>query len=307
MSEDPRFMAFRRAEGSYLESLGVVAEERVVRLPGLGITGRFLEVGQGPPVLMVHGGGGLGSGWGPLIPLLEGYRLIIPDRPGFGLTEFVDYRNVDLESHAVQFLADVLDAADLESVSIVANSMGALWSLWFAAAAPERVERLALLGTPALILDTSAPGGMRLLGVPGLGRLMMSMDHPSPKQVRKLLKRMGHDPTDVCTPEMIELIVRLEQLPHYAEAWLSLLRNVLPYGRRNPKVVFDESRLRGVSQEVLYVWGSNDPFGSLDVARRARDATPGSRLEVIGVGHLPWLDEPEACASASADFFGSAR
>ncbi len=305
MSRDVRVDSFRRAEETYLRSLGVEAREHVVELKGLGIQGRYLEVGQGPPVLMMHGGGGLGAGWAPLIPHLGGFRLIAPDRPGFGLTDYVDYRGVDLRSHAVRFISDILDGAQVETASIIANSMGALWSLWFTLQHPERVSRLSLMGTPALILGTSAPGGMRLLGIPGLNRLMMALEPPSPKQVQTLWQRMGHDPA-ACTPEMIELIIRLEQLPNYKNAWLSLLQNVLPFSRVNQKVTLGESDLGRIGNEVLYVWGERDPFGSVRVAQRARAVTPNSRLEIVGVGHLPWTDEPIRCGSLTTQFFSSA-
>ncbi|MFQ5538560.1 MAG: alpha/beta fold hydrolase [Gemmatimonadota bacterium] len=50
---------------------------------------RPFEAGEGPPVLMVHDGGNLASGWAPLVPHLSGFGLIIPDRPGCGLAGFV--------------------------------------------------------------------------------------------------------------------------------------------------------------------------------------------------------------------------
>lgn len=306
MSRDARVDSFRRAERAYLESMNVDAREHVVELKWLGIEGRYLEAGQGPPVLMVHGGGGLGADWASLMPHLSGYRLIAPDRPGFGLTECVDYRGVDLRRHAVHFIADVLDAAHVERAAIVANSMGALWSLWFALEQPERVSRLSLMGTPALILGTSAPGGMRLLGIPGLNRLMMALEPPSPKQVRTLWRRMGHDPA-ACTNEMIELIVRLEQLPDYRNAWLSLLENVLPYSRVNRQLALEESDLGRIAHEVLYIWGERDPFGSVGVARRAKAATPASSLEFVGVGHLPWHDDPARCGALTTEFFNRDR
>lgn len=306
MTGNSHVEAFRRAEQAYLRSVGVEAEERIVTLERLGSRGRFLEAGGGPPVLMMHGGGGLGSGWAPLMAHFDGLRLLAADRPGFGLSDFVDYRNVNLRSHAIEFMDDILDAVKVESVPIIANSMGALWSLWYAEARPSRVTRLALLGTPALILDTSAPGPMRLLGIPGLNRLMMALEPPSPQQVRRLFERMGHDPEQVCTPEMVELIVRLEQLPDYGAAWRSLLHNVLPFGRVNQNLRLGAAALGRLPHEVLYIWGSNDPFGSLDVARRACEATPHAALRTIGVGHLPWLDEPEACATAINEFLESA-
>ena len=306
MPESSEVDAFRRAEHAYHESEGVSVLERTFDIPGMGIETRYFEVGEGPPVLMVHGGGALASGWTPLIPHLRGFRLIIPDRPGCGLTGLVDYRNVKLRDHAIAFLVAVLEDAGVERCSVVANSMGGLWSLWLAQARQERVGRLALLGTPARLLETSAPGGMRLLGVPGLNRLMMALEPPSKKQVFALWRRMGHDPEEMCPAPLTELMIRAEQLPNFVPGWLSLLENVLPFSRINPEVGFGQEDLAALRQPVLYVWGRSDPFGSLEVAHRAHALTPGSELREIGVGHLPWLDEPEACGRVTSDFLRGA-
>jgi pimeloyl-ACP methyl ester carboxylesterase len=143
---------------------------------------------------------------------------------------------------------------------------------------------------------------MRLLGIPGLNRLMMALEPPSQKQVFTLWRRMGHDPEKMCPAAMNELMLRAEQLPNFMRGWLSLLENVLPFSRINPEVGFGEQDLASLRQPVLYVWGRSDPFGSLEVARRAQALTPGSQLEMIGVGHLPWLDAPEACGRVTSEF-----
>lgn len=306
MTGDSRVEAFRRAEQAYLSSFGVRAEARVVALNRLGIAGRFLEAGEGPPVLMLHGGGGVSSEWAPLMAQLDGFRLMAVDRPGFGLTDFIDYRTVDLKVHAIQYLDDIFDSTGVETVSIIANSMGALWSLWYAEAHPSRISRMVFLGTPALILDTSVPGPMRLLGVPGLNRLMMALEPPSPKQVHRMCERLGHNPEQVCTDELVELMLRKEQLPHYSAAWRTLVQNALPFGRVNPGLRFSVSALGRLSHEVLYIWGRRDPFGSLDAARCACEAMPNAELRIIGAGHLPWLDEPEACATVTSEFLQGA-
>lgn len=302
MNTDARIRAFLEAEQRYLEFCCVTAHSRTIQLEQMGVRARLLEAGAGAPVLLVHGGGAMGSLWAPLMAHLADFRLLAVDRPGFGLTEVVDYRGVSLRSHAVQFLTGILDGVGVDQVAIVANSMGALWSLWFAQAHPNRVTRLALLGTPALILNTSAPGPMRLLSVPGLNRLLMALEPPSSKKVRRLWKRLGHDPDRTCPAELVELIVRLQELPGYAVAWRTLLQNALRLGGAAPGVRFDESSLRSVSQEVLYIWGQNDPFGSLEIARRVTEITPRAELQVVGSGHLPWVDDLQACARILQDF-----
>ena len=113
---------------------------------------------------------------------------------------------------------------------------------------------------------------------------------------------MGHDPRAMCSSEMEDLMIALERLPEYKMAWLTLLQNVLPFGRVNRQLSFCEADLKHVAHDVLFIWGRDDPFGSLDVARRAQKATRRSDLKIIGHGHLPWLDEPEECGVATRAF-----
>ncbi|MGI8594633.1 MAG: alpha/beta fold hydrolase [Solirubrobacteraceae bacterium] len=79
--------------------------------------------------------------------------------------EHLRYRGVDLRSHAVGFLNGLLDALELERASFVANSMGGLSAMWLAIERRKRVSSLALLGAPAMMLGSSAPLALRLLGV----------------------------------------------------------------------------------------------------------------------------------------------
>ena len=304
MSNTDPIQAFVAAEQRYLNACEVDAQSHTLQLTALGLEARVLQIGTGPPVVLLHGGGAMGSSWAPLMKHLTGYQLWAPDRPGFGLTSLTPYRGVDLRQHAIQFVQGVLDAAGLDRVALVANSMGGLWSLWFAQAYPERVACLALLGTPALILDTSAPGPMRLMSIPWFNRLLLALDRPGLQQVRRLWTRLGHDPAQNFPPELEELMVRLQELPNFRAAWRSLLENVLRVHGAAPGMHFDEQMLQDLPHAVLYIWGRQDPFGSVEVGQRVRAATPKGELQVIGEGHLPWVDEPQACAQAVQEFLG---
>jgi pimeloyl-ACP methyl ester carboxylesterase len=232
---------------------------------------------------------------------MAGRRLVAPDRPGHGLSEAFVYRGVDLRQHALDFVGSLADLLGDKPLPIVANSMGALWALWFALAHPQRVSRLVLLGCPALILGASGPLGFRLLSVKVLNRLMYGMEPASARQIRTLMRRMGHDP-DRISGEFITFMQRVEELPPYRAAWLSLLETSLTARGARQELAFGEDELRRVIQPTLFIWGTNDPFGRLDVARRACGLMPDARLEVAGAGHLPWLDDPARCGRLAAEF-----
>ena len=55
--------------------------------------------------------------------------------------------------------------------------------------------------------------------------------------------------------------------------------------------------------QCQFAWGDQDPFGGLDVARRAVDTLPDARLHIIGGGgHLPWFDDAPGVARLFAAF-----
>jgi len=294
-----RASSFRDAQQRYLEAEGVTATDRFLSLTDLRLRAHLLEAGVGDPVLLVHGGGGVAAHWAPLMARLRGHHLIAVDRPGCGLSDPFDNRGIDLRSHALAFLSGVLEGLDLSRVHIIANSMGGLWALWFALEAPTRVRSLSLLGCPANVLGTSAPFPLRLLSVPGLNRMMFSLEAPSAPQVRTLFARIGHTETEL-SAQFVELMIGVERLPAYREHWLSLMENIYFMTRKRVGISADE--LRGVTQPVQLVWGTRDPFGAPTIGAEMVALLPDASLTTLDAGHLPWISEPDRSAEIIADF-----
>ncbi|AUV83437.1 hypothetical protein C2R22_18790 [Salinigranum rubrum] len=82
--DDPRVEAARRAERRAYEAYGLGVTEQFVDVSALDLHVRVVEVGTGPPVVVVPGGVGYGAVWIPFLPELDGYRLLVVDRPGGG-------------------------------------------------------------------------------------------------------------------------------------------------------------------------------------------------------------------------------
>jgi pimeloyl-ACP methyl ester carboxylesterase len=124
-------------------------DTRVRRLAWSQGETQVLELGAGPPLLLVHGAMSDACVWVPILQeLARQHRVFAVDLPGHGLAEPFDYTAADMLEVAGAFMRDILDALGLRTANIAANSMGGLWSVVFAIDAPDRVSRLALVGAP---------------------------------------------------------------------------------------------------------------------------------------------------------------
>lgn len=128
-----------------------------------GIRTNYLEAGSGPPVVLIHGSGpGVTAyaNWRLTIPALaERFRVLAPDMVGFGGTERPPGVVYDLKTWADQVVG-FLDAHGIERASLVGNSFGGAIALRVATQHPERVGRLALMGSAGVSFPLT-DGSMR--------------------------------------------------------------------------------------------------------------------------------------------------
>lgn len=101
----------------------------------------YETIGEGRPLILLHGGLGSGEMFGPILPLLaEGHRVILPDLQGHGRTADID-RPLDVRLMADD-IAALIDHLDLDRPDVVGYSMGGGVALHTAAKYPDRVRRL---------------------------------------------------------------------------------------------------------------------------------------------------------------------
>ena len=159
----------RQVEQRLWRSLGLTPVEERLTLRRTGAAVRVQQVGDGPVVLFVHGATTAGASWAPLVARLHGYRRIVIDRPGCGLSPPLPARfgDVDaLEAFADAFIVDVLDALGVESASVVATSFGGYIALRSAAAHPTRIGPVIELGWPVGAPIAHIPAMMRIAAIP---------------------------------------------------------------------------------------------------------------------------------------------
>ncbi|HTE01435.1 MAG TPA: alpha/beta hydrolase [Mucilaginibacter sp.] len=286
--DDPRIMAARNAEEALYSFYGLKPKTHYIPLPGTGIRVRVSEIGEGKPIVIMPGNTGDVFPLIPLIAELKNRRVIAINRPGGGLSEGMDHRIVDLRKFEVNMISTVLDAFALDSAPIVAHSIGAHFSLWMAIDKPERVTALALLGSPGNIMGAGPPFPLRLLAVPGLNSLLFKLVMPKdPSKSLMGLRFMGHSAETLASlPNgMSECYYYFQKLPHYKISSLSLMESSVKR--------LNEDDLKQIQQPVILLWGTNDPFGSVQAGQQIANALPASEFHSLQGGHLPWLDEPE--------------
>ena len=303
--DDPRSIAALNAEQRLFDYYGLDYKYHYVEMNEPNLRLRVLEVGEGPPVLMVPGGAGDAFIFAPLMAQLTGWRMIALNRPGSGLSDGIDHRQVDLRQLAANTLRSVADAFDLDRVPIIRNSMGGLWSFWYTLAYPDRVSSMVQMGCPALILNTSAPFFMRLIGVPGINRFIAPQMQPkSIDTTLDGLRFQGSSQEDIdrMPHAMADAAYHMYQLPTYLDTWKSLIAAVASIRGANPKYQLRADDLERIDQPLQFIWGANDVFGDLDVARQATRIIPNAQLHEMQTGHLLLLDQPEATGAVIREF-----
>jgi pimeloyl-ACP methyl ester carboxylesterase len=255
-------------------------------------------------VLLVPGFSDPAAMWAPLMGQLDGFTVHAVDRPSFGLSGRAEYATETFRALATDFLAQVLDALGLARVPIVGNSIGSLWSTWLAIDRPERVVALAHIGTPAFILETSAPLPLRLMSVRPLGRALMSVSPPSPKAVDRFTRIVGEDLSGV--PELRDLLVAAQRLPGAREATRALLHAAVRVRGARPEIALTEQDLDRVRRPVLLIWGGHDVFGAPETGQRASRLIPDAEFVLVPEGgHVPWVQHPGEVAASLVPFLRS--
>lgn len=282
--------------------------EQRLQLDMIGINVRIQEVGQGTPILFVHGASNSGTSWANLVPRLGGFRCLLLDRPGCGLSDPLPAPFEDLgalERFSDLLLVDVLDALGIERANIVATSYGGYTALRTAAAHPERVDRVVLFGWTMGAANPGLPWFMRMAGIPALARTMAAMP-VNERAVRSMFKRIGLRDALAGGRVSRELVTAYTSLLRDTDT----MRNELEIGRwnltwrgLNEEVVLSDPLLARVKAPIYLLWGENDPFGPPEAARAFAQKLPNATLELMpGAGHAVWIDDPEHAAGVIKRF-----
>ncbi len=231
-------------------------------------------------------------------PLARAHRVLVPDLPGFGLSDPAPLDGA-LSASALPALAAVAAAGQVGRLDLCGTSFGGLVALRFAQAQAGRVRRLALLDTAGL--GRRLPGGLRLLALPLLGPALLR--RPTRRTIRWELRRLT---TSSPLPREREeaLVAYLLACARRADRhWFAraIRRFCGPYGQRE---VLSDAELAGLSPPTLLAWGTRDRFFPVAHAQRAAARIPRSIFVPLpGLGHSPNWERPSQVAALLAAFF----
>ena len=258
---------------------------------------RYYRMGEGPPVILLHGLGEAAVVWySNMEPLSDGHSVYALDLPGHGASDKPNW-SYSLEQ-SVDFLGAFMDALGLERASLVGNSMGGLLALALALERPQRVDRLVLEDSAGLGREVA--WFLRLMSVPGLGELMSRQRREGVKWV---LRKIFYN-RSFATERLVDLLHREQSRPGNKAAMLRILRRGISIaGMKRPMIL--TGRLHQLEAPTLVVWGRQDIIFPATHGERAAELLPNGRLEVFDhCGHWPHIEVNQAYNKLLLDFLG---
>jgi 2-hydroxy-6-oxonona-2,4-dienedioate hydrolase len=302
---------YRRAERQLWDSFGMAPREQRIDLANLRTTVRLQEFGEGPPIVFVHGGSVAGSSWVQLVKRLDGFRCIVVDRPGCGLSDpLPDGAGVaDVETVkrvADHLVSDVLDVLGLPRAHVLGTSFGGFFALRAAAAAPERINRVVLYSWSMGAPMDSTPMVMRFYAIPGVGQLAARM--PVTRAAAKMMLRQvglkAAIDSGKFNEEMLDWFVALlRHTPTMRNEIRATPKVITPINGLNTDMLFTDEFLQRITAPVYCFWGEDDPNGGAETAREFVARLPTGTLELVpGAGHAPWIDDIERATESTRNF-----
>ncbi len=255
-------------------------------------------VGNGPTIVLLHGGGPGASSWSNFarnIPVLaQQFHVIAVDQPGYGRsdkpTEHPQYFR-----HSASALKDLLDTIGItDRVHLLGNSLGGGAAVRFALDHPDRAGRLVLMGPGGLSVNLFAPDPTE--GVKNLGKFSYQ---PTRENLEAFLRIMVFD-QKLITDELIDDRFAAASTPESLAAAKSMGKSFSGPEFELGMLWRDAYKLR---QRVLLIWGREDRVNPIDGALVALKMIPRVQLHVFGgCGHWAQLEKFDEFNRLASDF-----
>jgi len=256
--------------------------EKTVEVLGQHI--RYVEAGQGPALIFVHGLGSSSASWTFNIgPASEKFHVYALDQIGFGHSDkpLIDYR---IETF-VEFLQGFMQALNIPKAALVGNSLGGWIAVDFTAQHPEMVDKLVLVDaagltpegprSPTVDLNPSSLVGMRAI----LEAVFYNKQIISDQLVRQAFEEHLKNGDGYTTARLLDTLFRGNQ--------------------------YEDQKLASIRVATLAIWGRDDRLTPISVGERYQKAIAGAKMVVFDqCGHVPQMEQASRFNKALLDFLG---
>lgn len=165
---------------------------------------------------------------------------------------------------------------------------------------------IGLLDCPAVYPDVSASLPMRIGSISFLRQRIVEnmVQADKTEDAKDAWKFLGHpkETSDRLPREFAEAWYRMEVLPIHRPTWVGILQRVVELRGTNPGAAFTSDTFASIQAPVNLLWGSEDPFGSIEKERAGARHLDEFEFHDVGSGHLPRLDEPEQSGELLREF-----
>lgn len=273
-----------------------VAQRKEIDLPAGRI--RYREAGEGKPVVFVHGYLVDGRLWDGVVDrLADRFRCIAPDWP-MGAHQTAMRPDADLSPPGIAALiASLLEALDLEQVTIVGNDSGGAMSQVLVTRHPERIERLVLTNCDS---HENFPPAM-FKAMPPLAKLPGGMTALSAPFRIKAVARRAFKP--FAKTQIPDALVDSWMRPGLENTDIRRDLRKVTIGLNNRYTLEAAKRLRGSELPILFAWAPGDRYFPISYAERLAAEVGNAKIVPIADSKtfVP-LDQPQRVAEEIAEF-----
>jgi len=268
------------------EWLKIDWREHLQTIDVVGATANYVEMGEGTPIIFIHGLSGCWQNWLENIPhFARSHRVVALDLPGFGASPMPPWQ-VTIPAYG-RFVRDFCERLGIDRCSVVGNSMGGFIASEVAITEPERVDDLTLVSAAGITWARARKEPAEMLARVGRAAtplvLRFELSAIRRPKIRDLAFRgVFHDPNTLRRELLWENVVPAFKSPGYFDA----MRNLVGYDIRD--------RLAEIGVPTMIVWGRNDRVVPVPAAFSYKKRI-GENAELVAFddcGHVPQMERP---------------
>ena len=238
----------------------------------------YLEVGEGEPLMLLHGLFGALSNFSHLIEKFRTtHKVIVPILPLFDL----DILHTSVTGLA-KYVSKFIEYKDYNQIHLLGNSLGGHVGLIYALKQPERIKSLTLTGSSGLFEN--------------------AMGDSYPKRgdyeyIKNKTAQTFYDPA-MATPALVDEVFEITKNRIKVIKIIALAKSAIRHNLGE--------ELNQIQQPTLLIWGNNDIVTPPFVAEEFKKLIPNSQLHFIDkCGHAPMMEVPAEFNTILEKFLGS--